>query len=104
VFKYKYTHKGNLTLPDEESIYAARIGRLMWRLAKRRAARASALASAVFGAKTAAASVTIDNRDGRSPPPFPEGGFGSEPGPNNLSEFLQELAGELAEDDQNRDE
>ena len=100
----KYTYNGKLRVRDEEDVYAARIGRLMWRLAKRRAAKASLLASSVFGVKTAAASVTVDNRDVQSPPPLPEDAFGSEHGPNSLSEFLQELAGELAEDDQDRDE
>jgi ribosomal protein L4 len=82
---------------DNEENYAARVGRMMWRIAKRRAR--SALASngavaAVFGLKD---DDTAHSRDGPLPQPQPD----PSEGPRDLSEFLQELGEELEQDDPN---
>ena len=87
----------------DEDIYAARIGRKMWRIAKRRAreARLSRLATARIDHPAGRIS-TSDNKTG-SPALRRAQERKAAAGPNTLAEFLRELAAELGKDDPDPD-
>ena len=98
-----HPYKESRMIRTESDIYVSRIGRTMWRLAKRRAASASALASAVFNLETLSATSSCQNSDkplGQQPLEDADDEMAY---PQTLSKFLQALTKELSEDDPDQD-
>jgi len=84
-------------LHDEDENYASRAGRLMWRLAKRRAHEAHALTQAIL-TKLAAEGPTTLNKDAR----FHQQSSKETPKPDDpesLEDWIEALKEEIVEDD-----
>ncbi|MEZ5922296.1 MAG: hypothetical protein R3C60_13235 [Parvularculaceae bacterium] len=93
---------------DSEENYAARIGRSMWRVAKRRAFGGAAPvaefvqsgAGVKDDVKRAAFAASPENKARRLQELQQQSADGAKPAPTSLREFLKKLAEELAQDDQ----
>jgi hypothetical protein len=88
---------------EDEEIYAARIGRTMWRVAKRRAQEIrdrGLVKTETCGVGQADAAENTVAPPMQRPDPTPTAAAAS---PKTLSEFLRALAAELAADDQDPD-
>lgn len=88
----------------EEDVYAARIGRNMWRLAKRRAREAAMRSAALIGLPAARGAAGSGSKSLQPPPPPDQDDGPEAEGPRTLSEFLRELAEELERDEPDPDE
>ena len=78
---------------DSEDNYAARVGRMMWRMARRRARQALAVGLPLAGG------FKSDSSAGSPKEPLRQEPEDRSAGPRDLSEFLQELAEELEQDE-----
>jgi len=86
-------------LSFDEDIYAARIGRNMWRLAKRRAREAGESTGLIAVPARRAPAESYDNKAQNPASRLDQARSAPGARPNTLSEFLQLLAAELAGDD-----
>lgn len=95
-----FAHTGKNNVASKEDAYAARIARSMWRIAKRRISTPAAQQAAALSE----AAASPRNKERPPSEQLRSSGPDQDQAPENLAEFLQELAEELAKDDRGRDE
>ncbi len=97
--KTKYNLCENFCVTDDEDNYAARIGRIMWRVAKRRAKEIRLYETGVLTVPVSAAERRAPESKVQQRVQRPDQERLAQEHPPSLSEFLRALAAELAQDE-----
>ena len=89
-------------MSTDEDLYAARIGRNMWKIAKRRA-REAQMRRTMAALTDPAGRISTSGSKGPSPTQRRAPEQAAAAAPNSLAEFLRALAAELGKDDRDPD-